>query len=75
MILLSGRRVIVTDSWVIRTGTYRIYVAHQNDIHLTLEKAEQHEISPLESIGGVQFPDHSSEKYTTWRGTFYNKVR
>ncbi|KAK3095449.1 hypothetical protein FSP39_014806 [Pinctada imbricata] len=49
-----GRRVIVTDSWVMKTSTYFVYVAHQNDIHLTLSKAEEHDTS-YESLTAVQY--------------------
>ena len=49
-----GRRVIVMDSWVMKTSTYFVYVAHQNDIHLTLSKAEEHDIS-YESMTAVQY--------------------
>ena len=49
-----GRRVIVTDSWVMLTSTYYVYVAHQNDIHLSLSKSEEHDIH-YESMTSVQF--------------------
>ena len=51
---MQGRRVIVTDSWVMQTSTYFVFVAHQNDIHLTLEKASQHDLSH-EASTGVQY--------------------
>ncbi|XP_060565475.1 E3 ubiquitin-protein ligase TM129-like [Ruditapes philippinarum] len=50
----TGRRVIVTDSWVIKTSTYFVHVAHQNDIHLTLAASEEHNIS-YENMTSVQF--------------------
>jgi len=50
----TGRRVIVTDSWVIKTSTYFVYVAHQSDIHLTLAASEEHNIS-YENMTSVQF--------------------
>lgn len=50
----TGRRVIVTDSWVIKTSTYFVHVAHQNDIHLTLSASEEHNIS-YENMTSVQF--------------------
>ena len=50
----TGRRIIVTDSWVIKTSTYFVHVAHQNDIHLTLEGSEEHNIS-YEHMTSVQF--------------------
>lgn len=50
----TGRRVIVTDSWVIKTSTYFVHVAHQNDIHLTLSASEEHSIS-YENMTSVQF--------------------
>ena len=46
--------MIVTDSWVIRTSTYTVHVAHQSDVHLTLSAAEEHDLSH-ESPTGVQF--------------------
>lgn len=49
-----GRRVIVTDSWVILTSTYYVYIAHQNDIHLALSNSEEHDIH-YESMTSVQF--------------------
>lgn len=42
---VASRRVYVTDSWVLKTSTYTVYVAHQNDIHLTLAGSEEHDIS------------------------------
>ena len=51
---LPGRRMIVTDSWVMRTSTYSVYVAHQSDIHLTLASTEQHDLS-YESPTGIQY--------------------
>lgn len=37
--------MFVTDSWILKTSTYYVYVAHQNDIVLTLEEAEEHPLS------------------------------
>ncbi|XP_005112710.1 E3 ubiquitin-protein ligase TM129 [Aplysia californica] len=42
---ISSRLVAVTDSWIIKTSTYYVYVAHQSDIHLTLSDAEEHSLS------------------------------
>ncbi|KAL3863352.1 hypothetical protein ACJMK2_005111 [Sinanodonta woodiana] len=50
----TGRRVIVTDSWVMKTSTYYIYIAHQNDIHLTISGSEDHSVS-YESMTSVQY--------------------
>ncbi|KAL4232340.1 hypothetical protein ACF0H5_009909 [Mactra antiquata] len=50
----TGRRIIVTDSWVIKTTTYYVHVAHQRDIHLTLKASEEHNIS-YENMTRVQF--------------------
>lgn len=49
-----GRRVIVTDSWVIKTATYFLHIAHQNDIHLTLAHSEEHSLS-YENMTSVQY--------------------
>ncbi|ESO98998.1 hypothetical protein LOTGIDRAFT_205320 [Lottia gigantea] len=40
-----GRRVIVTDSWVMKTSAYYVNVARQSDIHLTLSHSEEHALS------------------------------
>ncbi|XP_076472348.1 E3 ubiquitin-protein ligase TM129-like [Babylonia areolata] len=45
-----GRRLYVTDSWILKTSTYYVYIAHQNDIHLTLDKAEEHPLSYENSV-------------------------
>ena len=40
-----SRLIAVTDSWIIRTSTYSIYVANHSDIFLTLADAEEHALS------------------------------
>ncbi|XP_073430527.1 E3 ubiquitin-protein ligase TM129 [Dendrobates tinctorius] len=49
-----GARIIVTDSWVMKVTTYKVYVAHQQDIHLTVTESRHHEMSP-DSNTPVQF--------------------
>ncbi|XP_002733754.2 E3 ubiquitin-protein ligase TM129-like, partial [Saccoglossus kowalevskii] len=49
-----GQRVIVTESWVIKTATYTLYIAHQGDVHLTLVGSQEHDIY-YESNTAVQF--------------------
>ncbi|XP_019292424.1 E3 ubiquitin-protein ligase TM129 isoform X3 [Panthera pardus] len=41
-----GARVIVTDTWVMKVTTYRVHVAQQQDVHLTVTESQQHELSP-----------------------------
>ncbi|XP_059505963.1 E3 ubiquitin-protein ligase TM129 isoform X1 [Stegostoma tigrinum] len=41
-----GARVIVTDTWVMKVTTYRVHIAQQQDIHLTLTESRQHELCP-----------------------------
>ncbi|XP_012590331.1 PREDICTED: E3 ubiquitin-protein ligase TM129 [Condylura cristata] len=41
-----GARVIVTDTWVMKVTTYHVRVAQQQDVHLTVTAAQQHELSP-----------------------------
>lgn len=41
-----GARVIVTDVWVMKVTTYRVHVAQQQDVHLTVTESRQHELSP-----------------------------
>ncbi|XP_038065092.1 E3 ubiquitin-protein ligase TM129-like [Patiria miniata] len=47
-------RVIVTDSWVMKTWAYGLNVAYQPDCHLNLLWTEEHAISH-ESRAGVQY--------------------
>ncbi|XP_041370847.1 LOW QUALITY PROTEIN: E3 ubiquitin-protein ligase TM129-like [Gigantopelta aegis] len=49
-----GRRLIVTDSWIMKTSAYFVNIAHQQDIHLTLSGSEEHEIS-YENLTPAQF--------------------
>ncbi|XP_075713039.1 E3 ubiquitin-protein ligase TM129 isoform X2 [Rhinoderma darwinii] len=51
---VPGARVIVTDTWVMKVTTYKVYVAQQQDIHLTVTESRQHELSP-DSNTPVQF--------------------
>ena len=48
----SGRRLVVTDSWLLKTSAYSVDVAHQADIHLTLVESEQHALNHEGSTGG-----------------------
>ncbi|XP_075800077.1 E3 ubiquitin-protein ligase TM129 isoform X2 [Microtus pennsylvanicus] len=41
-----GARVIVTDTWVMKVTTYRVRVAQQQDVHLTVTESRQHDLSP-----------------------------
>ena len=49
-----GRRVIVTDSWLIRTSAYRVDVARQSDTHLAVVGSDEHAMSP-ETATGIQY--------------------
>jgi E3 ubiquitin-protein ligase TM129 len=49
-----GRRVIVTDSWLIRTSAYRVDAARQTDAHLAVVGTDEHHLSP-ETTTGVQY--------------------
>lgn len=49
-----GRMTYVTDSWVLKTTSYFLYVAHQEDIRLNLVATDTHDISH-ESETGVQY--------------------
>ncbi|XP_043303945.1 E3 ubiquitin-protein ligase TM129 [Cervus canadensis] len=43
---VPGARVIVTDTWVMKVTTYRVHVAQQQDVHLTVTESQQHDLSP-----------------------------
>ncbi|KAM9849794.1 E3 ubiquitin-protein ligase TM129 [Aulostomus maculatus] len=49
-----GARVIITDSWVLKVTTYRVYVASQSDCHVTVTESRQHQLSP-DSTSPIQF--------------------
>ena len=49
-----GRRIIVTDSWLLRTSAYSVDVALQRDVHLAVVGSDEHEMSP-EISTGIQF--------------------
>ena len=51
---LPGRRLIVTDSWLMRTSTYYVHIAHQSDLHLQLVGTDEHQLSH-ESATGTQY--------------------
>ncbi|XP_025095332.1 transmembrane protein 129-like isoform X2 [Pomacea canaliculata] len=51
---LPGRRLYVTDSWILKTTTYHVYIAHQNDIQLLLDNTEEHPLS-YENSTAAQF--------------------
>ena len=51
---IIGRRMIVTDSWVMKTSTYSVHIAQQQDVHLTLTGTEEHDMSH-ENYVGVQY--------------------
>ncbi|KAM8938720.1 E3 ubiquitin-protein ligase TM129 [Pelodytes ibericus] len=43
---VAEARVIVTDTWVMKVTTYKVNVAQQQDIHLTVVDSRQHELTP-----------------------------
>uniref|UniRef100_A0A8I3VZP3 Histone RNA hairpin-binding protein n=1 Tax=Callithrix jacchus TaxID=9483 RepID=A0A8I3VZP3_CALJA len=45
-----GARVIVTDTWVMKVTVYRVHVAQQQDVHLTVTESRQHALSPDSSL-------------------------
>lgn len=42
----SITRVVVTDNWIIKITPYSLYVAHQSDTTLTVNKSDIHVMSP-----------------------------
>ena len=49
-----SRRLFVTDTWLLRTSTYTIHLAHQSDIHLDLNSSNQYQLSE-QGVGGSQY--------------------
>eukprot|EP00118_Oscarella_pearsei_P004600 m.19979 g.19979 ORF g.19979 m.19979 type:complete len:393 (+) comp27939_c0_seq1:36-1214(+) len=50
----AGSRIYVTDSWIIKTATYNVHLAHQHDSHLSILKSEEHPMS-VETQAPVQY--------------------
>lgn len=67
-----GRRLYVTDSWILKTTTYCVYVAHQNDISLVLDHAEEHPLS-YESATTAQYLNISIQRVEPYLSDF--KIR
>ncbi|XP_033125524.1 E3 ubiquitin-protein ligase TM129-like [Anneissia japonica] len=49
-----GRRVIVTDSWILQTSTYLMDIARQDDVHLNTIESQNFNFTD-ESTVGVQY--------------------
>lgn len=47
-------RVIVTDSWIIKTTPYRLFIIQQSDTSLTLTESSEHALSHVSNTG-IQF--------------------
>lgn len=52
--IIGGTSLYITDSWIIRCSAYKIDIAHQPDVHLSIIHAEDHAISHESSVA-VQF--------------------
>ena len=50
--LVVGQRLIVTDSWILKTSTYNVYIAHQSHAQLQLIRSEEHNVT-LDGSGGA----------------------
>ena len=52
--IFAGRRVIVTDSWIVKLSTYDVFLARQTDSVLRLLRSDDHSVTP-DGPGGAQF--------------------
>ena len=50
----SSTKVVATDNWIIKVTPYRLYVAHQSDTTLVLNRSDTHVMSPA-TRGQVQY--------------------
>lgn len=50
----SVTRIVATDNWIIKISPYKLYVAHQSDTALIVNKSDTHVMSPT-TRGEVQF--------------------
>ncbi|XP_066586221.1 E3 ubiquitin-protein ligase TM129 isoform X2 [Prorops nasuta] len=50
----SMTRIIATDNWIIKVTPYRLYIAHQSDTALIVNRSDTHSMSPA-TRGEVQF--------------------
>ena len=51
----SGKQLIVTAHWLVKTSTYGLEIAHQSDLTLNLIASEEHAITPDRQLGGLHF--------------------
>lgn len=52
--IIGGTSLYITDSWIVKCSAYKVDIAHQPDVHLSIIHAEDHDISH-ESNVAVQF--------------------
>lgn len=52
--IIGGTSLYITDSWIIKCSAYKVDIAHQPDVHLSIIHAEDHAISHESSVS-VQF--------------------
>ena len=52
--IIGGTSLYITDSWIVKCSAYKVNIAHQPDVHLSIIHAEDHDISH-ESNVAVQF--------------------
>lgn len=52
--IIGGTSLYITDSWIIKCSAYKVDIAHQPDVHLSIIHAEDHDISHESSVA-VQF--------------------
>ncbi|KAK3727035.1 hypothetical protein QZH41_012556 [Actinostola sp. cb2023] len=52
--IIGGTRLYITDSWIVKSTTYSVHLAHKPDVHLTIIATEDHDFSH-ESNMAVQF--------------------
>lgn len=48
------RQVVVTPSWIIKTGWYNLHIARQDDVQLEVRSADDHAVA-VEARGAVQY--------------------
>ena len=50
---IGGTSIYITDSWIVKCSAYKVDIAHKPDVHLSILKAENHEIS-IETNSAIQ---------------------
>lgn len=78
----GGTSTYVTDSWIMKCSTYRIYIAQQTDSHLSVVKSEEflynqdtNQSAQFLQIKVMTIPPHEQSFYLNLNSLEYNDLK